>query len=74
MTLTQCPYENVSLNFYFFKCCEDMSQMDMSNRPRRPNKMRGERESSTSSARREKQALRPPMAGRERGGHETWCS
>jgi len=49
-----------------------MSQRDMSNRPRRPDRMRGERESSTSSARREKQALRPPMAGRGRGRHETW--
>jgi len=34
----------------------------------RPERMSGDRESATSSARREKEALRPPMAGRGRGG------
>jgi len=61
--MIQCRYENVSLIFCFLKCCADMSQW-----PQRPDRIRLGRESSTSSARKEKQALRHPMADRERGG------
>jgi len=39
LEMTQWSYENVSLNFCFFKFCVDMSQRDMSNRP---DRMRGE--------------------------------
>jgi len=58
--LLNCLYENVSLIFCFLKCCADMSQ--------RPDKIRLGRETSTSSAQKEKQALCPPMIGRGRGG------
>jgi hypothetical protein len=59
--LLNCPYENVSLNFCFLKCCADMSQM--------PDRVRlGRQQSSTSSAWREKQAVHSPLAGWRRGG------
>jgi hypothetical protein len=45
-----------------------MSQRDMSNRNLRPDRMKGDKESFTSSAQREKEAVRPPLAGRGRGG------
>jgi hypothetical protein len=64
--LLNCLYENVSLIFCFLKCCVDMPQRDM---PERLDKVGlGRQQSSTSSARREKQVLHPPMAGRGRGG------
>jgi len=47
--------------FCFLKFCADMSQRDMSQRPE-------DRPDRSSSARREKQALRLPLAGRGRGG------
>ena len=62
--MTQCSYENVSLIFCF--CCVDMSQ-----RLVRPDKVRLRRQqSSTSSARREKQAVHPPLVGRGEGGRD----
>ena len=71
--MTQCPCENVSLIFCFLKCCADMSRRNMSHRPPEPpqdrsDKFRAGRPAPTGSLRREKQALRPPMAGRGRGG------
>jgi len=71
--MTQFPCENVSLNFCFFKCCADMSRRNTSQRPPEPPQDRSDRlragmSAPTSSARREKQALYPPMAGRGRDG------
>jgi len=71
--MTQCPCENVSLIFCFFKCCADMSRRNTSQRPPEPPQGRSDRlgarrPAPTSSARREKQELHPPMAGRGRGG------
>jgi len=73
LEMTQCPCENVSLIFCFFKCCADMSRRNTSQRPPEPpqdrsDRLRAGRPAPTSSARREKQALHPPMAGRGRGG------
>jgi len=45
-----------------------MPQRDMSQRHQRPDRLRLGRESSTSRAQRKKEAVRPPMAGRGRGG------
>ena len=71
LEMTQCPYKNVSLIFSFLKCCADMSR-----RPEeRSDRLRlGRVQSSTNNTRRENDALRPPLLGRNRGkgGHETW--
>jgi len=62
--MTQCPCENVSLIFLLLTCYADMSQ-----RPpeEKSDILRLGRSTPTSSARREKQALHPPMAGRGQG-------
>jgi len=70
--MTQCPFENVLLIFCFLKCCADMSQRSTSHRPPEPpqdrsDRLRAGRPAPTSSYRREKEALRPPMTGRGRG-------
>ena len=76
--MTQCPCENVSLIFCFLKCCVDMSRRNMSQRPPEPpqdrsDRFRAGRPAPTGNLRREKQALRPPMAGQGKGGgNETW--
>jgi len=63
----------VPLIFCFLKCCADKSRRNTSQRPSEPpqdksDKFRARRPAPTGSLRREKQALRPPMAGRGRGG------
>ena len=57
----------------FFKCCADMPRKNSSQRPPEPpqdrsDRLRASRPAPTGSVRMEKQALRPPMAGRGRGG------
>ena len=71
--MTQCSCENVSLNLCFVNCCADMPRRNTSQRPPEPpqdmsDKLRAGRIAPTDSARREKEASRPPMAGRGRGG------
>jgi len=68
--MTQCLCENVSLIFCFLKCCADMPQRPPQPEPPqdRSDKFRAGRLAPTGSARREKQALNHPMAGRGRGG------
>jgi len=63
----------VLLLFNCWKCCADMSRRNTSQRPLEPPQDRSDRfrvgrPAPTGSLRREKQALRPPMAGRGRGG------
>jgi len=74
--MTQCWCEIVSLNLRFVKYCADMPQRNtfqiLSEQPELPqdktDRLRAGRIAPTRSARREKEASRPPMAGRGRGG------
>jgi len=73
LEMAQCPCENVSLNFCFLKCFADMPRRNTSQRLPEPpqdrtDRLRLGRPAPTSSARRKKQALQPPMVGRGRGG------
>ena len=56
--------------FNCWNCCADMSRRNTSQRPPqdRSDRLRAGRPAPTGSLRREKQALRPPMTGRGRGG------
>ena len=70
--MTKCLCGNVSLIFCFLKCCANMPRRNTSQRP--PEEVTNDRlrcgrvQNSTSSARREKQAVLPPLAGRGRRG------
>jgi len=76
LEMTQCSCEIVSFNLCFVKYCADMSQRNTSQIPSeqseppqdRSDRLRVGRIAPTGSARREKEASRPPMVGRGRGG------